>query len=399
MLAARAKPASLPEPSSRESSQKSGSTSVASASFRRSSCDWPAAVPTSFVVEISSDGQAFTTVRRVEHGGARRAWLHLPETEARIVRLVLPPGDLGIAPRRAAARRLGPDGDRPRLATRDGGAARSSSRARSRRADVLDGRRRRRRHRGGPRRARTARSSRGRDPSRSSRSSSRSGKLVTWADAAISHSLERGDLPIPTVTWRAGPVSLDVTALVDGSAGASVLRARYRVRNERDVPSKVKLFVALRPFLVNPPTQFLNAPHGVARIDALSFRDGTSDRERHETDPGRPGPVRFRDRCVRRGADFGFSSERGKCRAAHEIRDETGLASGALAWDLEIPSRAAPRTSFSTCPCMRAGAPIPDPFQERSSTTVWPRHPRRGEGPSTASSSAFLLQQNLSSPP
>ena len=34
------------------------------------------------------------------------------------------------------------------------------------------------------------------------------GKLVTWADAAISQSLERGDLPIPTVTWNAGGLAL-----------------------------------------------------------------------------------------------------------------------------------------------------------------------------------------------
>ncbi len=88
-------------------------------------------------------------------------------------------------------------------------------------------------------------------------------------------SLERGDLPIPTVTWKAGDLALDVTALMDGAPGASVLRARYRVRNAGAESARVRLFVAVRPFLVNPPTQFLNAPHGVSKIDALSFRGRT----------------------------------------------------------------------------------------------------------------------------
>ena len=136
--------------------------------------DWPAAaVPTRFIVEISSDGRTFTAVRRVEHGGARRALLHLPETEARLVRLVLPPGDFG--PPRVDVKPVDwaptPNDFVVRLAKE---APRGLYPARlPRRADVLDGRRASTRT---PRRsssARTARSSRGRAPSRSSPSSSR----------------------------------------------------------------------------------------------------------------------------------------------------------------------------------------------------------------------------------
>src|ERR1019366_7486284 len=59
--------------------------------------DWlESAGPGGFTVEISVDGHAWTAVRRVDHGGARRAFLHLPETEARLVRIALPPGDFGV---------------------------------------------------------------------------------------------------------------------------------------------------------------------------------------------------------------------------------------------------------------------------------------------------------------
>jgi hypothetical protein len=81
------------------------------------------------------------------------------------------------------------------------------------------------------------------------------GKLVTWADVEAKQSLLEGDLPIPTVTWTKGSVSLTITAAVSAS---SMLEIRYRVRGD------ATLLLALRPFQVNPSTQFLNTIGGVA---------------------------------------------------------------------------------------------------------------------------------------
>jgi len=83
------------------------------------------------------------------------------------------------------------------------------------------------------------------------------GKRLTWADVAISQSLEDGYLPIPTVTWRAKGVTMTMTAAVSAS---SMLQLRYRVHGD------AKLQLEVRPFQVNPSTQFLNAPGGVARV-------------------------------------------------------------------------------------------------------------------------------------
>jgi len=83
------------------------------------------------------------------------------------------------------------------------------------------------------------------------------GKRLTWADVAITQSLADGDLPIPTVTWKAGDVSMDITAAVSSS---SMLQLRYRVRGDAEVELQV------RPFQVNPSTQFLNTEGGVARV-------------------------------------------------------------------------------------------------------------------------------------
>lgn len=359
LLAERAKPAALPEPSV---GRTSSGILVDLGGARELSglvVDWPGTVPPRLLVEISSDGREWTTVRRVEHGGARRAYFHLPETDARLVRFVLPPGEWGTprvavrpvewAPTRndfvAAVARDAPRGLYPRALVGEqtywtvAGVDADTE-------EVLVG------------------EDGALEPGKGSFSLEpflhAGGRLVTWNGAAISHSLERGHLPIPTVTWKTGDLSLDVTALVDGESGASVLRARYRVRNTGAAAARARLFVAIRPFLVNPPTQFLNAPHGVARIDALSFGRTTATVNGARTISATPAP----DSSGAAAFDEGPLSDfllKGRVPAAPEIRDETGLASGAFAWELEIPPGGA-QTVFLDVPlhvgASRASVPL-----------------------------------------
>ncbi len=191
-------------------------------------------------------------------------------------------------------------------------------------------------------------------------------KLMTWATAAITHSLERGDLPIPTVTWKAGDLSLEVRALVDGSPGSSVLRARYRVRNSGPSAARVRLSVAVRPFLVNPPTQFLNAPHGVARIDSLAFRGGTATVNETKLIRALPAPSSFWASAFDAGPISDFLLK-GDLPVVREILDETGLASGAFVWDLEIPARGASDVILDTP--LHAGT-APDPTLSKEDFAV-----------------------------
>lgn len=100
-------------------------------------------------------------------------------------------------------------------------------------------------------------------------------RLVTWAEARASQALLDGDLPIPTVRWRADGVALEVTAFASGSPGASSLVARYRVTNGGDASRAIKLFLALRPFQVNPPWQDLGLQGGVAPIGRITW-DGVA---------------------------------------------------------------------------------------------------------------------------
>ena len=94
------------------------------------------------------------------------------------------------------------------------------------------------------------------------------GRFLGWAEASqIEHSLEEGDLPIPSVRRTyAGGLSLTVTAYADGSPDSSTMHARYRVENSGPAPVTAALYLALRPVQVNPPWQFLSTQGGAAPI-------------------------------------------------------------------------------------------------------------------------------------
>ncbi|HMF07700.1 MAG TPA: hypothetical protein VKJ00_01115, partial [Thermoanaerobaculia bacterium] len=151
--------------------------------------------------------------------------------------------------------------------------------------------------------------------------------------------LSEGDLPIPTATWRLGAAKLTITALADGPPGRSWLRMRYRISNPHPRPLRSRLFLAIRPFQVDPPTQFLNGPGGATPIREIAW-DGTAvvvGGERvlfPETRPSGFGAAPF---------DQGPITEflaRGALPREPSVRDGFGYASAALAFDLEVPAGA-----------------------------------------------------------
>ncbi|HEU4885724.1 MAG TPA: discoidin domain-containing protein [Longimicrobium sp.] len=100
------------------------------------------------------------------------------------------------------------------------------------------------------------------------------GRLLSWADVRATQSLEQGYLPIPSVEWKAQPLELTVTAFPGGEREASTVYVRYRVENASAEPREATLYLAARPFQVNPSWQFLNVQGGVARIRDVSFEAG-----------------------------------------------------------------------------------------------------------------------------
>src|SRR5690606_36053702 len=99
-------------------------------------------------------------------------------------------------------------------------------------------------------------------------------ELITWADVSIQQSLADNYLPIPTVRWQRKDIQLEVTAVGMGKRGAARTRMQYRVTNPSNAAQRVTLALAVRPFQVNPPAQFLNTSGGVSPIQDLAWQQG-----------------------------------------------------------------------------------------------------------------------------
>jgi len=160
-------------------------------------------------------------------------------------------------------------------------------------------------------------------------------RLMTWSSSAERQSLEDGYLPIPSVTRREAGLSLVMTAAV---SDASTLFLRYRVTSERD--TRVKLALAIRPFQVNPSTQFLNTTGGVSPIHRISYNTGAvtingSQQVRTFTTPTQFGAATFDQ------GDITEFLRRGELPASTSADDGAfGYASGALFYDLDLKAGA-----------------------------------------------------------
>ncbi len=148
------------------------------------------------------------------------------------------------------------------------------------------------------------------------------GRLVTWSDVSSEPSLAGGSLPIPSVRWP----QLTVTATAIGTRGHSALRLRYTLHTK----TPATLFLAIRPFQVNPPWQFLNLTGGVSPIHRIACRGGGLEVESHRV-------IANGAACRVATFDEGNIVEqfrRGAIPAAKAVNDPHGWASGALAFHL-----------------------------------------------------------------
>ncbi|HRD68082.1 MAG TPA: discoidin domain-containing protein [Candidatus Competibacter sp.] len=162
------------------------------------------------------------------------------------------------------------------------------------------------------------------------------GRLITWADMEPAQDLADGYLPIPTVRWEHEHFWFAVTAFATGKPGESQLHARYRLENLSAETRHVTLFLAIRPFQVNPPWQSLNMTGGVSPIRRLEYVDRTVwVNDRAKAVFALTAPDRFRAATFDQGPLTDFLTE-GKLPDRSSVDDSFGYASGVLeyGWDL-----------------------------------------------------------------
>jgi len=156
------------------------------------------------------------------------------------------------------------------------------------------------------------------------------GTLVGWADADTEQSLVDDTLPIPSVTWRRPGWSLVTTAYADDSLG-QWLNGRYTLKNEGSAPRDLTLVLAVRPFQVNPPQQFLNIRGGVSPITRI---DGDEDVLRVN---GKLAVIMEDTDEVRLSAfESGILPFARVQAGPRNVSDPTGLASAAYAYRLRL---------------------------------------------------------------
>jgi len=160
------------------------------------------------------------------------------------------------------------------------------------------------------------------------------GQLVTWNHVTTRPSLRDSYLPIPAVTWTYKDAwTLTVETVAGGERGRSFLGVRYSLKSTTD-GIKGKLFVALRPFQVNPPWQALNIEGGTAPIDSIAFRNGVAIVDGTPVIPFE-SPSGFGALEFDRGDITGFLA-RGKLPPAQHVKDHAGHASAAFSFDVNL---------------------------------------------------------------
>ena len=98
------------------------------------------------------------------------------------------------------------------------------------------------------------------------------GKRFDWANVMARASLADGRLPIPSVTWTAPTFRLTTTALADHAGRATY--ARYTLYNPTGRARAYRLQLQVRPWQVNPPTQFLSQKGGASPIAGIDLNPG-----------------------------------------------------------------------------------------------------------------------------
>lgn len=172
------------------------------------------------------------------------------------------------------------------------------------------------------------------------------GKVASWADVKVAQSLKEGYLPIPSVTWSAPEWQLRTTAFARGTPDSSQLIAQYELKNTSAKSLGLRLVLAVRPFQVNPPMQFLNTPPGVSEIRSIAW-----DGEAFEVD-GRRRVFALRKADAAGVSSFDAAAIPAQLAgdgwsAIRHVDDESGFASGAIAYDFTLAPNAAAMVGLS----------------------------------------------------
>jgi hypothetical protein len=301
--------------------------------------DWePKPATRAFTVQASDDGSKWSTIHRAHGAEGARSFIYLPGGESRFLRLAFSAANAGI--RRIAVKPFdfsrslidffhsvahhSPRGWHPRYLSREqsywtnGGVPDGLACALMNEEGLVE-------------------------PNKGTFSLEPflhvDGKLITWADARRSVSLENSELPIPSAHWQLPGLTLKTTVFATDESGDAVLFVRYRVTNSSAKPRRVKLFAALRPYQVTPPWQGWNGLGGVSQIREVTWKNNVAWVNRSKAVIPLTTPAAFGAATFEQGV---ISSHLAACSlpSTTNVRDKFGFASAAMRFDLNLAAGA-----------------------------------------------------------
>ena len=158
-------------------------------------------------------------------------------------------------------------------------------------------------------------------------------QLVTWADVSITQSLAENYLPVPTVEWRRKDMTLAMTAIAQGKRGEAQTRMVYRLGNPGATRRKLSLALVIRPFQVNPPAQFLNTAGGVSSIQDIAWNQAVVQVDKLPGVIPESPPTSFSAVPIDADTPCDWLST---APASTSVHDETGMASAAMVYDVDL---------------------------------------------------------------
>ncbi len=191
--------------------------------------------------------------------------------------------------------------------------------------------------------------------------------VLHWGNGIITQSLEENYIPIPSVTRIYADVSLKTTVLAAGEPERSVIMSRSVVKNISMKSKKGSLYLTMRPFQVNPTSQWLNFDGGFAKTNNMHI---TANRATVDDKvvivSGTPNASGV---CAIEQGDIIEFISRHSIPSSHRVEQTQGMTSGAFQYSFDLKAGDS-LVVIAAIPFTQAGnrweekLPTPDEFQK-----------------------------------
>ena len=166
-------------------------------------------------------------------------------------------------------------------------------------------------------------------------------QLITWAHVKTSQTLAERYLPVPSTQWENRHGRLKITCQAWDRTDPRI-RLIYEVTNPAPVlrglpptPRRITLYLAIRPFQVNPPWQNIGFTGGTARIHRIE-REGPLIRVNRGRGIICDAPISAFGTLSRDDGGLIRAMSEGRVPAASEADNPAGFACGVLAFNMDL---------------------------------------------------------------